>query len=99
MQREDYLSTIYLNGVALPHPIQMCAKKNLISVSILKEPCIYEGKEVRIIFMISLTKDGYELLKDVTKKLYEIMNKDDLVDELCTTKSYEQFMAVLNTWR
>ncbi|WP_315107821.1 PTS sugar transporter subunit IIA [Clostridium intestinale] len=99
MQREDYLSTIYLNGVALPHPIQMCAKKNLISVAILKEPCMYEGKEVRIIFMISLTKDGYELLKDVTKKLYEIMNKDDLVDELCTTKSYEQFMAVLNTWR
>lgn len=99
MQREDYLSTIYLNGVALPHPIQMCAKKNLISVAILKEPCIYEGKEVRIIFMISLTKDGYELLKDVTKKLYEIMNKDDLVDELCTAKSYEQFMAVLNTWR
>ncbi|SHH85277.1 BglG family transcription antiterminator [Clostridium intestinale] len=99
MQREDYLSTIYLNGVALPHPIQMCAKKNLISVAILKEPCIYEGKEVRIIFMISLTKDGYELLKDVTKKLYEIMNKDELVDELCTAKSYEQFMAVLNTWR
>lgn len=99
IQREDYLSTIYLNGVALPHPIQMCAKKNLISVAILKEPCIYEGKEVRIIFMISLTKDGYELLKDVTKKLYEIMNKDDLVDELCITKSYEQFMAVLNTWR
>lgn len=99
MQREDYLSTIYLNGVALPHPIQMCARKNLISVAILKEPCIYEGKEVRIIFMVSLTKDGYELLKDVTKKLYEIMNKDELVEELCTAKSYEQFMAVLNTWR
>lgn len=97
LERESYMSTIYVNGICLPHPIEMCAKKNLISVMILKKPIEYENKTVRIIFMVSLTKDGYEILKDITKKLYELMNKDRLVNELAKTDSFEEFMAVMKT--
>lgn len=97
LERESYMSTIYVNGICLPHPIEMCAQKNLISVMILKKPITFENKLVRIIFMVSLTKDGYEVLKDITKKLYELMNKDRLVNELAKTNSFEEFMVVMKT--
>lgn len=97
LERESYMSTIYVNGICLPHPIEMCAKKNLISVTILKKPIVYEKKMVQIIFMVSLTKDGYEVLKDITKKLYELMNKDRLVAEIAKANSFEEFMVVMKT--
>ena len=91
------MNTIYVNGICLPHPIEMCAEKNLISVKILKRPILYEHKQARMIFMISLTKDGYEILKDITRKLYELMNNDRLVNELSKSASFEEFMAVMKT--
>lgn len=95
LERESYMNTIYVNGICLPHPIEMCAEKNLISVKILKRPILYEHKQARMIFMISLTKDGYEILKDITRKLYELMNNDRLVNELGKSASFEEFMAVM----
>nr|WP_241395327.1 PRD domain-containing protein [Clostridium beijerinckii] len=38
MEREAFISTIYLNGVCIPHPIETDALRNVISVSILKSP-------------------------------------------------------------
>ena len=38
LERESYVSTIYMNGVCIPHPIETDAKKNIISVAILKKP-------------------------------------------------------------
>lgn len=96
MEREDYMSTVYLNGVAMPHPIKISAKKNIISVNILEESCLSdEGKEVSIIFLMCLNKNGYEVMKDITQELYNIMIDKVLVSELVKTKSFEEFIEVI----
>lgn len=95
LERESYVSTIYMNGVCIPHPIEICANKNLISVCILEEPLMQEGKEASIIFMISLTRDGYEVHKDITKKLYQLMKDERRLERVLENRTLEELLIVM----
>lgn len=96
LKREEFSPTIYLNGVAIPHPIEMKGNKDLVSVKILKKPMIYKGKKVSIIFMVSLQKSSLEHHKDITKDLFEIMNDVELIQELLKLTSFKEFIALIN---
>ena len=48
-ERESCLSTIYKNGVAIPHPIEMTGNKNLISVALVQTDIESEGKTPKVI--------------------------------------------------
>lgn len=96
LKREEYMSTVYLNGVAMPHPIKISSKKNIISVNILENPFITdEGKEVSIIFLMCLNKKGYELMTDITQELYNIMIDKVLVSELVKAKTFREFIEII----
>lgn len=95
MEREAFASTVYLNGVCIPHPIETDALRNVISVSILKKPFLWREKEVRIVFMICLKKEQVEVYKDITKKLYQLMQEPKYLERVIQVKSFEEFMAVM----
>lgn len=95
LERESYVSTIYLNGVCIPHPIETDALENIISVAVLKKPFIEKGKEVKIVFMICLKKDQIEMYKAITKKLYSLMQKSSYVDALTNVSSFEEMMSIM----
>lgn len=95
LEREEYMSTIYMNGVGIPHPIQMSARKNMISVCILENPIMEQDKEVQLIFMISLTKEDYEIHKDITKKLYQLMRDKKRLERVLTSRSFEELLIVM----
>ncbi|MGX8833038.1 BglG family transcription antiterminator [Amedibacillus sp. YH-ame6] len=96
LERESYMSTVYLNGVAIPHPIQMCSKKNLVSVVIPKHEVYVNDKRVNIIFMIALTKDDYEMHKDITKRLYQLMQNEVQLQRVISVNTFEELIIVLN---
>ncbi len=95
MERESYMSTVYAHGVAIPHPIQILAEKNMISVCILHKPLLHEGKEVRIIFMISLTRSSYEMHKDITRKLYQLMKDEKRLERVLSSRTLEELLIVM----
>lgn len=95
MERESYMSTIYMNGVCIPHPIEICANRNLISVCILEEPICYEDKQASIIFMVSLTKEDYEVHKDIMKKLYQLMNDKKRLQRVLRNRTLEELLIVM----
>lgn len=95
LERESYMSTIFLNGIAIPHPIKLCSRENLISVCILEKPIVEDQKEVKVVFMISLTKEDYYRYQDVTKLLYRLMNDDFSIQRICESKSFEQMLVIL----
>lgn len=95
MERESYMSTIYMNGICIPHPIEICANRNLISVCILEEPICYEDKQASIIFMVSLTKEDYEVHKDITKKLYQLMNDEKRLQRVLRNRTLEELLIVM----
>ena len=97
-ERESYLSTIYTNGVSIPHPIEMTGSKNIISVALVHSDISYEGRKPKIIFMISLIKGNLELHKQISKYLTKIMTNKDIVDMLNRSQSYEEFMYKLKIY-
>lgn len=96
LEREKFLSTIYLNGITIPHPINMCAKKNLISVAIIKNNVEYDKKIPKIIFMVSLIKEDLEFHKNITTVLNYLMNNEGGVNNLYASKNYNEFIIKLN---
>lgn len=96
LKREGFSSTIYLNGVAIPHPIEMNGNDDLVAVKILKKPMEFEGRKVSIIFMICLKKESLELHKKITNDLYEVMSNVETVQLLTKVKTFKEFVAVIN---
>lgn len=93
--REEYMSTVYINGVAIPHPIEMCASKNVISTFIVKNQLMELNKPVRIVFMISLTKEDYQKHQDITKLLYMLMKDEQRLQRVLHSNSFEEMLIVL----
>lgn len=96
LKREGFSSTIYLNGVAIPHPIEMNGNENLVAVKVLKKPIEFEGKKVSIIFMVCLKKESLELHKKITNDLYEVMSDVETVQLLTKVKTFKEFVAIIN---
>ncbi|RDY25319.1 PRD domain-containing protein, partial [Romboutsia weinsteinii] len=94
-ERESFLSTIYTNGVTIPHPIEMTGNKNLISVALIQSDIEHEGRKPTIIFMISLIKGNLELHKQISKYISDIMLSESTVNYLRQSQSYEEFMYKL----
>ena len=96
LKREEFSSTVYNNGVAIPHPIEMKANKNLVAIKVFKNPIIFNNKKVSIIFMICLRKDSLEFNREITKDLFEIMNDTKMVQGLVKANSFKEFIALIN---
>lgn len=99
MEREKYLDTIYSNGITIPHPMNMCGRKNVLSIAIVKNNMKYNNKSPRIIFMVSLVKGQLELHKNITYVLNCLMNNSSLINDLCDSNTYEEFVIKLNELR
>lgn len=96
LEREEHMSTIYDNGIAIPHPINICGIQNIVNVTILKNKVSYKGKEVKIIFMVSLEKEKLRYHEIVTRTLFKIMQDEKLVEKIRKSESYEEFLININ---
>lgn len=95
LEREKYMSTVFFNGIALPHPIKLCAKKSLVSVCILDKPLKEKDKEVRVVFLISLRKDEYGKYEEITKLFYKLMQDVQTAGRMASVRSFEQMRLIL----
>ena len=95
MEREIYMSTVYDNGVAIPHPINMCGIEDVISVAIIKNNLKRDDKDIKIIFMISLKKGNLNRYSIITKTLFEIMNDKKIISKLRSSDNFEEFLINL----
>lgn len=95
LERESFVSTIYFNGVCIPHPLETDANKNMISVCLLEKPFIWKNKEVKIVFMICLKKEQIEIYRSVTRTLYQLMKDTKYLNHILQVKSFEELMAAM----
>lgn len=96
LEREEHMSTIYDNGIAIPHPINVCGTKNIVNVTILKNKVLHKGKEVKIIFMVALEKEKLRYHEIITRVLFKVMQDEKLVEKIRKSKSYEEFLININ---
>ena len=95
IEREEKLSTAYVNGIAGPHAIEMNANRDSINVFIFKEPINWGEKKVQIVFLISMVKGSLDLHKKISKIMLKIMEKDRLRKEILNTENRKQFLNLI----
>lgn len=94
--RESYVSTIYNHGIAIPHPLNNCAKENVVSIGIVKSKVKGE-KDVKVIFLVNLLVDNMKLLNELTRILFEVMESEASVRYLNEATSFEDFTMRIHT--
>lgn len=94
--RERLGSTDYGNLSAIPHPQQILLEDNLVCVSILKKPIIWEKNEVQLVILTSVSNSTSKS----TQRFYEmttgILSDIDKVKEIIKYKSFDKFIEILN---
>lgn len=94
--RESYVSTIYKHGIAIPHPLNNCAKENVISIGIVRSKPKTE-KSPRVIFLVNLLTDNINLLNELTRILFDVMESEESVRYLNEAASFEDFTMRIHT--
>lgn len=95
-QREEVLSTVYNNGIAIPHPLEMCGRGNILSVGIVKQETQAHDLPVQVIFLVDLEKGDLKLHQNITRVLFDVMSDPALIQELRRADSYEDFMKCIS---
>ncbi|MCH1939829.1 BglG family transcription antiterminator [Holdemania massiliensis] len=93
MEREKLSSTVFVEGIALPHSLQMNAKQNCFSIVINDMPINWNGNDVYIVILIAFSNETRLMFRDfvdsLINKLYE--SKDNILS-MQKISSYEEFI-------
>ena len=95
-KREKRFSTAFDNRVALPHPYVPCTKETFASTVLLKEPILWGNKMVRMIFLLSISKEHDPNIQTFYGKLSKLLVNDALLDKLLKHPTNDFLLQILN---
>lgn len=96
LRRESFSSTRYLNGICIPHPLETEALKDAISVWIATGRFrLDEHEPVRVLFMICLTRKSLFRYQQISKRLYQLMLRPELVERVAACGSARELRLCL----
>lgn len=80
--REQYMSTVYNNGIAMPHPIEMKGKQSAIAVSVVKPELRVGKRVVRLVFMVCLAKEDFHFYSNISNGLFQLMQDNHKISDI-----------------
>ena len=93
-ERELVSSSAYAN-IAMPHPLEMCARHSAIAVSIHPNPIIWNDSKVNIVFMIAINAHDSLFFKDIFDFITEVLSEDKKLKSILELDTYDDFIAKL----
>ncbi|WP_436667461.1 BglG family transcription antiterminator [Latilactobacillus sakei] len=92
LERENLLSTLYGERLAMPHPLELLAKQNQISVALFQPT---PDEPVKIIFLLAIQGQQVNLIRMITEKIFQLLGKEQTLRELSEASSFEEFYVIL----
>lgn len=95
--REKKAITEFGNMIAIPHPYKTCTDETFAAIAILKNPIIWDKKQVQVVFMVSIAKNenkSLQLFYEVTSRM--LMSKQ-YIRLLIQEKKYSTLMDIFRT--
>ncbi|WP_296971437.1 PTS sugar transporter subunit IIA [Tepidanaerobacter sp. EBM-38] len=93
-ERERVSSSAYMN-IAMPHPLEMCARNSAIAVSIHPNAIMWNNNKVNIIFMLAINIRDSLFLKDIFDFITEVISEEKKLKTILDVKTYDDFIAAL----
>lgn len=94
--REKYMSTVFKNGIAMPHPIEMKAKKSGIGVAIVKPELVEQEKPIKIVFLICLSKADFQFYSQIANGLFQLMKNEVAIRKVYEHPALPELLKVLS---
>jgi lichenan operon transcriptional antiterminator len=91
VEREEKISTILQNGIAVPHALKMVAIQDSISVVIFKNPTTYDGKVIQILFLINLRAGDLFLHKELSRLVLHLMEHPEAKQRILKSSNFNDF--------
>lgn len=94
LERER-ISPTNFGMIAIPHPSDCSAARSAIAVSLLRRPLHWGTSSVRIVFMISVSKNDLSDFSDIFSYLPRVCSDYKNLEQLASASCYEEFIQIL----
>lgn len=96
IQRESISSTYAYNRVALPHGYSRYVQKDIMAITILKEPILWDKNSVKIIFLSAFKWELNSENRNLIDILYKLINDQVTLEQIENAKTKAE---VLNLFK
>lgn len=95
--REEKGSTFIGNGIAIPHSLQEYVIESKICIVKLSKPIIWKKNSIKLIIILGLNFTEIESTRDFFKKLYSILDDENLINKIYESKDKFEIVNIFNT--
>lgn len=96
IERERMSSTVFVDGLAVPHAMTMSAVKNTIAIAINEEACDWDGNQVHVVALIAFSANGREEFQPVFEQFVDVFSDHSRMLEIIKESvDFESFSASL----
>jgi len=94
LEREDISSSAYCD-IAMPHPLDMDAKRTAVSVALFPRGLAWNNATVHAVIMLSITRDDRAFFGELFNYISGVLLKPGAVRAISHAKSYQEFLDAL----
>lgn len=94
LEREDISSSAYCD-IAMPHPLDMDAKKTAVSVALFPRGLTWNNTVVHVVIMLAITRDDRAFFGELFNYISGVLLKPGAVRAISQAKSYQEFVDAL----
>lgn len=94
-RREELNSTSFVNGVAIPHPAELCTKETFASITVLDKPLTWGQYKADILALVSLEKGTNPDCTKLFQSIARVLTNEKSTARLRSHPEYDIFMEML----
>lgn len=94
-KRERMSPTSFPSGIAVPHSVELEAKKSGVAIMTLQEPLIWANYPVKLVAFIAINKEEANTFNDFFEKFIEIVSEPVNTKQLSMSEDYDEFILKL----
>lgn len=96
IERERISSTVFVDGLAVPHAMTMSAEFPAISIAINDEAMLWDGQKVNIVALVAFASSGREEFQPVLERFVEVFSDRTRMKSIISgSEDFESFMETL----
>ncbi len=92
LKREDLSSTCFLNTFAIPHAIELNAKKTMFSVLISKKGIKWDKHTIHIVLMIAVNQKDRKKFMELYDGIVKCLDNPEKVKLLISSNTHLEFI-------
>lgn len=94
-KRERMSPTSFPSGIAVPHSVELEAKKSGVAIMTLQEPLVWANYSVKLVAFIAINKEEANTFNDFFEKFIEIVSEPINTKQLSMSEDYDEFILKL----